>query len=70
LERLPRKRCRILPAEGLGVYPQTKKSPKIGGLRGLITVYPALYIGDNYRDANDALDKKDFVQFGKLNIAI
>jgi hypothetical protein len=32
LARLPKKRCRTLPAEGLGVYPQTNNPPKIGGL--------------------------------------
>jgi hypothetical protein len=31
-----KKRCRILPAGGLGVSPNFKKSPKIGGYRGLI----------------------------------
>jgi len=31
-----KKRCRILPAGGLGVSPSFKKSPKIGGYRGLI----------------------------------
>jgi hypothetical protein len=31
-----KKRCRILPARGLGVSPRFKKSPKIGGYRGLI----------------------------------
>ncbi len=29
-------RCRILPAGSLGVSPSLKKSPKIGGYRGLI----------------------------------
>ena len=29
-----KKRCRILPAGGLGVSPSFKKSPKIGGLGG------------------------------------
>jgi hypothetical protein len=31
-----KKRCRILPAGGLGLSPSLKKSPKIGGYRGLI----------------------------------
>jgi hypothetical protein len=31
-----KKRCRILTAGGLGVSPSFKKSPKIGGYRGLI----------------------------------
>jgi len=31
-----KKRCRILPAGGLGVSPSFKKSPNLGGLRGLI----------------------------------
>jgi hypothetical protein len=31
-----KKRFRILPAGGLGVSPSFKKSPKIGGYRGLI----------------------------------
>jgi hypothetical protein len=31
-----KKRCRILPAGGLGVSPSFNKSPKIGGYRGLI----------------------------------
>jgi hypothetical protein len=34
--RLLKKRCRILPAGGLGVSPQLKKSSKIGGYRELI----------------------------------
>ena len=34
--RLPKKRCRILPAGGLGVSPSFKISPKTGGYRGLI----------------------------------
>jgi hypothetical protein len=34
--RLLKKRCRILPAGGLGVSPSLIKSPKIGGYRGLI----------------------------------
>jgi hypothetical protein len=29
------KRYRILPVRGLGVSPSYKKSPKIGGFRGL-----------------------------------
>jgi len=29
-----KKRCRILPARGLGVSPSFNKSPKIGGLGG------------------------------------
>jgi hypothetical protein len=29
-----KKKCRILPAGGLGVSPSFKKSPKIGGLGG------------------------------------
>jgi hypothetical protein len=33
---LLKKRCRILPVGGLGVSPSYKKSPKIGGYRGLI----------------------------------
>jgi hypothetical protein len=33
------KRCRALPAGGLGVFPQTKRSSKIGGLRGLTTAF-------------------------------
>jgi hypothetical protein len=37
LKRPLRKRCRILPVGGLGVSPSfLKKSPKIGGYRGLI----------------------------------
>jgi hypothetical protein len=31
-----KKRCRILPAGGLGLPPGYKKSPMIGGYRGLI----------------------------------
>ena len=33
-ERLLKKRCRILPAGGLGVSPSIIRSPKIGGLGG------------------------------------
>jgi hypothetical protein len=40
--RVPKKKCRTLPAEGLGVFPQTKKSPKIGGFRGLNTAFSVL----------------------------
>ncbi len=36
------KRCRILPAGGLGVSPRFKKSPKIGGYRGLIETISAV----------------------------
>ena len=39
-----KKRCRILPAGGLGVSPSfKKKSPKTGGYRGLIEA-----ISDNF----------------------
>ena len=31
-----KKVCRILPAVGMAVSPSYKKSPKIGGYRGLI----------------------------------
>jgi hypothetical protein len=31
-----KKRCRILPAGGLGGVPQLQKSPNTGGYRGLI----------------------------------
>ena len=31
---LLKKRCKILPAGGLGVSPSLKKSPKLGGLGG------------------------------------
>jgi hypothetical protein len=36
-----KKRCRILPAGGLGVSPSSKKSPKTGGFRGLIETISA-----------------------------
>jgi hypothetical protein len=36
------KRCWILPAGGLGVSPSCKKSPKIGGYRGLIETISAV----------------------------
>jgi len=36
IERPLKKRCRILPARGLGVSPSFKISPKHGGYRGLI----------------------------------
>ena len=36
VEKEVKKRCRILPAGGLGVSPSFKKTPKIGGYRGLI----------------------------------
>ncbi len=42
--RLLKKRCRMLPAGGLGVSPSLKKSPKIGGLRGLILTISAISI--------------------------
>jgi hypothetical protein len=44
--RVPKKRCRTLPAEGLGVFPQTEKSPKIGGFRGLNTAFLVLCLGE------------------------
>jgi hypothetical protein len=31
--------------QGLGVFPKTKKSPKIGGFRGLTTTFSVLCIG-------------------------
>jgi hypothetical protein len=40
---LLKKRCRILPAGGLGVFPQLKKSPKTGGYRGLIKTISEIY---------------------------
>ena len=42
-----KKRCRILPAGGLGVSPSFKKSPKIGGYRGLIKTISAFSININ-----------------------
>jgi hypothetical protein len=39
-----KKRCRILPAGGLGVSPSFKKSPKIGGYRGLIKAISAFLL--------------------------
>jgi hypothetical protein len=42
--RLLKKRCRILPAGGLGVSPSFKKSPKIGGYRGLIKTISAFLL--------------------------
>ena len=39
-----KKRCRILPAGGLGVSPNLKKSPKIGGYRGLIETIQAISV--------------------------
>jgi hypothetical protein len=42
--RLLKKRCRILPDGGLGVSPSFKKSPKIGGLGGLIEALSAVSI--------------------------
>jgi hypothetical protein len=41
-ERPMKKKCRILPAGGLGVSPRFKISPKIGGYRGLIETIPAI----------------------------
>jgi len=38
-------RCRILPDGGLGVSPSYKKSPKIGGYRGLIATIFAISSG-------------------------
>jgi len=34
IKRPLKKKCRILPAGGLGVSPRYNKSPKIGGLGG------------------------------------
>jgi len=42
--RLLKKRCRILPAGGLGVPPGFKNSPKTGGYRGLIKTISAVSI--------------------------
>jgi hypothetical protein len=40
-----KKRCRILPAGGLGVSPSlNKQSPKIGGYRGLIEIISAVSV--------------------------
>jgi Fe-S-cluster containining protein len=36
------KEVKTLPAEGLGVFPQIKKSPKIGGFRGLNAAFSVL----------------------------
>jgi len=36
-----KKRWRMIPAGGLGVSPSFKKSPKIGGYRGLINTISA-----------------------------
>jgi hypothetical protein len=41
--RLLKKRCRILLAGGLAASPSFKKSPKIGGLRGLIETISAIF---------------------------
>ena len=41
-----KKRCRIHPAGGLGVSPSFKKSPKIGGYRGLIETIAAVSISE------------------------
>jgi hypothetical protein len=41
-----KKRCRILPAGGLGVSTSFKKSPKIGGYRGLIKTISAVSLSN------------------------
>jgi hypothetical protein len=41
-EKVPKKRCRTLPAGGLRVFPQTKKSPKFGGFRWLNIAFSVL----------------------------
>jgi hypothetical protein len=43
-KRQLKKRCRMLPAGGLGVSPSLKKSPEIGGYRGLIETISAVPI--------------------------
>ena len=40
--RPPKKRCRILPAGGLGVSPSFKKVPEDRGIRGLIETISAV----------------------------
>ena len=42
--RLLKKRCRILPAGGLGVPPRFKKVPQDWGIRGLIETMSAASI--------------------------
>jgi hypothetical protein len=59
--RVPKKRCRTLPAEGLGVFPQTKTSPKIGGLRGLNTTFSAFCFEGNHIDRRRKTDYDDTV---------
>jgi hypothetical protein len=43
-KRSLRKKCRVLPAGGLGVSPSFNKPPKIGGDRGLIEIIPAVLL--------------------------
>jgi hypothetical protein len=42
MKRMLNKKCRILPAGGLGVSPSFKGSPKIRGFRGLIETMSAV----------------------------
>ena len=39
---MPKKRCKILPAGGLGVSPGSKKVPQDWGIRGLIKIIAAV----------------------------
>jgi hypothetical protein len=43
-KRLLKKRCRILPAGGLGIPPSIKKTTRIGGYRGLIETISAFSV--------------------------
>ena len=45
-KRSLRKKCRALPAGGLGVSPSFKKPPKIGGYRGLIEAINVIDVGN------------------------
>jgi hypothetical protein len=42
-----KKRCRMLPAGGLGGVPQLEKVPQDWGIRGLIEAIPAVSINNN-----------------------
>ena len=46
-QRCNPRRCRILHAGGLGVSPNFKKSPKIGGYRGLIKIISVFSLKEN-----------------------
>ena len=76
MRRPMKKRCRILPAGGLGVSPSFKKAPKIGGLWGLIETISAVliemrsHITDNTLAATRELGHELFIKLQSFRKAL